>query len=164
MQKLVLIVLGVGVALGLMVPGEEPKPKAAAVAKTPSGGLFDAPTYKETELERKPNGHFYVTADVNGAPINFIVDTGASVIALTEEDARSAGLEFSSSEFEPVARTASGVAKGKIVTLPKVSIDGKEVMEVEAMILEGAEISLLGQSYLARISGVQMNGDRMVLR
>jgi aspartyl protease family protein len=66
--------------------------------------------------------------------------------------------------LEPIARTASGIAQGKAVTLPKVSIEGKDVPEVEAMIIEGAEVSLLGQSYLARISGVQMNGDTMVLR
>ena len=162
MQKLVLVVIVFAVMVGLLAPSGTPPSSSEAQAKQP--GLFEASPYKETELRRRPNGHFYVTAFVNGAPINFVVDTGATTVALSESDARAAGLAFSSEEFEPIARTASGIAQGKAVTLPKVSIEGKDVPEVEAMIIEGADVSLLGQSYLARISGVQMNGDTMVLR
>jgi aspartyl protease family protein len=164
MKKFILIVFAFAVAVGLMVPSEEPSAPAASTPPVRQAGLFEAAPYKETQLRRRPNGHFYVTADVNGAPITFVVDTGASTVALTEADARAAGLDFSPAEYEPVARTANGIARGKAVMLPKVSIEGKEVMEVEGMIVEGAELSLLGQSYLARITGVQMNGDTMVLR
>jgi aspartyl protease family protein len=164
MKKLLALVSTFAVAVAVLAPSDKPAAPAANAAPAQPAGLFEASSYKETELTRKPNGHFYVTAYVNGAPISFIVDTGASSVALTEDDARAAGLQFSKAEFEPVARTASGIARGKLLTLPKVSIEGKEVMEVEAMIIEGAEQSLLGQSYLARITGVQMNGDSMVLR
>ncbi len=164
MLKFVLIVTAFGVAVGVMLPSEKPAAPAATIAQAQKPGLFEASPYKETTLSRRPNGHFYVTADVNGASITFLVDTGASAIALTEADARAAGLQFSNAEYEPVAKTANGIARGKPVTLPKVSIEGKDVTEVEAMIVEGAELSLLGQSYLSRISGVQMNGDTMVLR
>lgn len=162
MQKLVLVVVVFAVMVGLLAPSGTPPAPVEAQAKPP--GLFEASPYKETELQRRPNGHFHVTAYVNGAPIEFVVDTGATIVALSESDARAAGLAFSSEEFQPIARTASGIANGKAVTLPKVSIEGKDVPEVDAMIIQGAEVSLLGQSYLARISGVQMNGDTMVLR
>jgi aspartyl protease family protein len=163
MQKLVFVVLGFAVLVGIIAPSDKPKATAASASQA-KAGLFEAPPYKETELQRKPDGHFYVTAEVNGTPITFLVDTGATTIALSEADARAAGLPFSREEFEPIARTANGVARGKALTISKVAIEGKEVMEVEAAVVEGAELSLLGQSYLARISGVQMNGDTMVLR
>lgn len=162
MQKLLLLMIALVVGIVVLVPSAETSAPPAPVAR--QQGLFEAPAYKETVLERTQDGHFYVTADVNGAPIRFIVDTGASSVALSQEDARAAGLQFSPDEFEPVARTANGIARGKIVTLPKVTIEGKEVMEVEGMILEDSNVSLLGQSYLARISGVEMSRDTMVLR
>jgi len=164
MLKFALIVIAFAVGIGVMLPSGKPAAPSAAVAQAQKPGLFEPSPYKETQLSRRADGHFYATAHVNGAAITFLVDTGASTIALTEADARAAGLHFSEAEYEPVARTANGIARGKAVTLPKVSIEGKDVTEVEAMIVEGAEMSLLGQSYLSRISGVQMNGDLMVLR
>lgn len=162
MQKLFLGVIGAGLLIGLLLPSE--KPVAATPAQAAKAGLFEAPVYKKTELKRHYDGHFYVTANVNGAPITFLVDTGATRVALTQEDAKAAGLDFSPGEFEPVGQTANGIALGKLLTLPKVVIEGKEVMEVDAVILENSAISLLGQSYLSRLNGVQMNGDHMVLR
>lgn len=164
MQKFVFIVLAFAVGVGVLAPSKKPGAPASASSNAKEPGLFEAAPYQETRLQRKANGHFYVTAQVNGAPVNFIVDTGATSVALTETAARAAGIQFSENEFEPVARTANGIARGKEVTLRKVAIEGKEVTGVEAMIIEGADQSLLGQSYLARISGVQMNGDVMVLR
>ena len=164
MRTFLLIVIGLAALIGILAPSDEPVAPAAKAAPAQQGGLFDPAEYKETKLRRRANGHFYVTAHVNGAPVEFVVDTGATSVALTEADARAAGLEFSSAEFVPVARTANGIARGKIVTLPKVAIEGKEVMEVDGAIVEGAEQSLLGQAYLARITAVEMNGDHMVLR
>ena len=161
MQKLIFLVLCFFAVVSVVTPSDKPKAKAAPKKEL---GLFEAPPYEVSRLARRDDGHFYVTADVNGAQIEFLVDTGASTVALTEEDAEAAGLEFSPSEYEPVARTASGTARGVALTLPKVTVDGKEVMEVDAMIIDGAEISLLGQSYLSRIGGVEMSGDTMVLR
>ena len=164
MKKFVLIIVLFAFGVAFLMPSDQSNAPAATAARAQSSGLFEPAPYKETQLRRKPDGHFYVTADVNGTPTTFLVDTGASTIALTEAAARSAGLQFSSGEFGPVARTANGIARGKRVTLRKVGIEGKDVTEVEAMIVEGAEMSLLGQSYLSRISGVQMNGEHMVLR
>lgn len=164
MKNFVFMAIVAAAGVGILMPSDEPSAPAAGPAQAPKAGLFEASPYKETSLKRRPNGHFYVTADVNGAPITFVVDTGASMVALTEADARAAGVPFSEAEYEPIGRTANGIARGKAITLPKVAIEGKEVMEVDAAIIQGADLSLLGQSYLSRISGVQMNGDTMVLR
>ena len=63
-----------------------------------------------------------------------------------------------------VGTGASGPVRGKLVELEKIDLDGKEVRNVRGAVLEGLDISLLGQSYLSRIGGVQMSGDQMVLR
>jgi aspartyl protease family protein len=71
---------------------------------------------------------------------------------------------FSRSNFEVIGTGASGAVRGQLVTIDRLSIDGKEVREVRGAVLEGLEISLLGQSYLSRIGGVEMAGDSMTLR
>lgn len=162
MQKLIFLMLVVGTAIGVLMPSDPPRTAKASETKEP--GLFEAPDYEETRLKRRADGHFYVTAEINDAEIEFLVDTGASVVALTEEDAEAAGLDFSPREYEPIGRTANGIARGKALTLSKVTVDGKEVMEVDAVILDRSEMSLLGQSYLSRIGGVEMSGGDMILR
>ena len=163
MLKLVLWVFAVLIVIGMLARSDEPSAPAAA-PQPAKLGLFEAAPYQETRLRQQANGHFYVTAYVNGTPVRFVVDTGASMVVLTEEAARAVGLQFSPGEYEPIARTANGIASGKRVVLSKVAIEGKEVTGVDGAIIEGAETSLLGQSYLARISGVEMSGEDMILR
>jgi aspartyl protease family protein len=157
MQKALFLVIAAGVGLGLMWPtGPSSAPTApdAATAGHP----------KETLLRRRDNGHFYVDAEVNGELVNFVVDTGASGVALTVRDARRLGIAFSPGEFTVIGSGASGPVRGKAVTLDKVSLDGKEVRAVGGVIAEGLDQSLLGQSYLSRISSVEMSGDYMRLQ
>jgi aspartyl protease family protein len=156
MSRALFLVIAIGIGLGLALPSGK-RPVEAAAAATDG-----AP--QETVLEREGNGHFYVHAKVNGELARFLVDTGASGVALTEKDARRLGVQFSASEFEEVGQGAAGPIRGKLVTLKSVEVDGKKVTNVRGVVLEGAEISLLGQSYLSRIGEVQMRGDYMVLR
>lgn len=115
-------------------------------------------------LDRAPDGHFYAEAQVNGTPIRFLVDTGASGVALSADDARRAGLPFHSTEFSSVGRGASGEVRGKIVTLDRVTLGGKTVDNVSGAILEGSDMSLLGQSFLGRMGTIEITGDKMVIR
>jgi aspartyl protease family protein len=154
--KAFLLVIAAGVAIGLALPSGTTGVEAAAIS---SDG---AP--HETLLEREANGHFYVHAKVNGDLVRFLVDTGASGVALTEKDARRVGVNFSPSEFEEVGQGAAGPIRGKLVSLKSVEVDGKKVTDVRGVVLQGSELSLLGQSYLSRIGGVEMRGDYMVLR
>ena len=156
-MKALIFVLLLGAGIGLMWPSGEAEPPTAAVAMT------EPAKPKETVLERSHGGHFYVDAEVNGQLVHFVVDTGATSVALTVDDARRIGLPFSTGEFEVVGSGASGPVRGKSVMLDKVSVDGKEVRGVSGAVLEGLGISLLGQSYLSRIGGVEMSGDYMRL-
>lgn len=155
MQKALFMVIGVGALVGYLAPTGK-SPAARVVAGAPAGS--------ETVLKRSPSGHFYVDADVNAGLVHFVVDTGATMVALTVEDARRLGIPFSESQFQTVGRGASGDARGMPVTIERISVDGKEVRNVQGAIIENLDVSLLGQSYLTRLSSVQMSGDAMSLR
>ena len=115
-------------------------------------------------LKREPDGHFYADALVNNMSVRFMVDTGATGIALTRDDARRAGLAVSAGMFDVVAEGASGDVKGEWVTLESVRLGQEEAMNVPAVILDGGQQSLLGQSFLQQFSSVEIKGDRMLLR
>lgn len=115
-------------------------------------------------LDRAPDGHFYADAQVNGTIVHFMVDTGATGVALSAEDARRVGLPYFSSEFSAVGRGASGEVRGKIVTLDRVTLGGKSVENVGGAILEGSELSLLGQTFLSQMGTIEISGDKMVIR
>ncbi|WP_375398257.1 TIGR02281 family clan AA aspartic protease [uncultured Sphingomonas sp.] len=150
-----------GIAIGLAMPSG--KKQAIAAAPPPlAAGEVDAP--RETVIERSDNGHFYTVADVNGEPIKFVVDTGATTVALTLADARRIGLKVDPAEFDVVGSGASGAVRGVEVTLRDLVLDGKRASEVHAVVLEGLTISLLGQSYLRKLDTVSITSDSMKLR
>ena len=179
MARWYLVIIIVGAIVGLMVPsGEKPRIVAVTTSTSPQAGeshILDrfgasaqtSPTAvagQGTTLDRSPDGHFYADAQVNGMPVRFMVDTGATGVALSTEDAQRVGLQFFSSEFSAVGRGASGEVRGKIVTLDRVTLGGKSVEQVSGAILEGSEMSLLGQSFLSRMGTIEISGDRMVIR
>lgn len=117
-----------------------------------------------TTLNRGHNGHFYADAYVEGTQVNFMVDTGASVIALTGADAMAAGLHWDEARVRPIGSGASGTVYGVEAVLKQVEVGGIVQQDVPAVIIpEGLEISLLGQSFLQRLNNVTIEGDRMVL-
>lgn len=160
MKWALIVVVAIGVWIGVTVPDK--KPVVAPVAASASG--IAQPKPERTVIQRDMNGHFLAHGEVNGEPIRFVVDTGADMVALTVEDARRAGIEFSEANFIPVARSASGVAYGWHIRLKNVTLDGKKVEDVPAAVIRGLDVSLLGQSYLRHIDSVQLQGDEMVLR
>jgi aspartyl protease family protein len=154
-------------ALALVVGTILPERPHGALAKA-TGIERDSPIgLKEMVVERQPNGHFYVDGTVNGQSVRFLIDTGATTVALTSDDARRVGLDFSPAEFQPIGYGASGPVMGKDVTLNSVALGRNEVSDVRGVIMadaSGLNVSLLGQSYLERIGQVQITGDEMVLR
>jgi aspartyl protease family protein len=156
--------------IGLLLPSGRhaaatAPPPAAAKPAAAAAPFESAPVMVvETKLDRMPNGHFYADAAVNGQPVRVVVDTGATTVALTIADAQRIGVPFSQSEFSVVGSGASGPVRGQAVTLDSVAVGGKEVRGVHGVVLEGLDVSLLGQTYLSRISSVQMSGETMTLR
>jgi len=114
------------------------------------------------EIARSEDGHFYAEAQVNGARIRFLVDTGASIVALTPADAQRAGIAL------PTERAKASGAGGEIevipVTIERLALGPLEARDVRGAIARDLPVSLLGQSFLSRIGAVEIRGDRMVLR
>ena len=101
---------------------------------------------------------------MNGELVHFLVDTGATGVALTVADAERVGIDVNPASFREIGEGAGGALRGKLVTLDSVEVEGKLVNDVSGAVLEGSSLSLLGQSYLSRMGNVQMSGDYMVLR
>ena len=113
-------------------------------------------------LERHPDGHFYAEARVNGARIRFMVDTGASFVALTPRDAQAAGIVLGSERA--TARGAGGEVEVIPVVIDRIAIGPLTATDVRGAVAEGLPVSLLGQSFLSRADSVEIRGDEMVLR
>lgn len=114
-------------------------------------------------LQRR-QGHYFADASVNGRNIGFLVDTGASMVALTEADARKAGINFDPSRYSVIGSGASGPVRGQIVTINSISLQGKRVRNVRGAVLEGSDMSLLGQSFLNEMRSIEMKDGKMVIR
>lgn len=115
-------------------------------------------------LTRRDDGHFYAQVSVGGRDTEMLVDTGASVVALTGADARTLGVDWRDDDVMPVARGASGTVYGVPVRLDRVRLGDVEVSGVEAIVVPaGLPISLLGQSFLGRVGRVEIADDKMVL-
>lgn len=117
-------------------------------------------------VELKSNGnHYFATADVNGRRIDVMVDTGASMVALTHEDARRLSLFPRAGDFTLSVQTANGVSRFAPVTLDRVAIGGIEVRGVQAAVAEPGRLAttLLGMSFLSRLQRVDMRAGVMVL-
>ncbi|QNN64948.1 TIGR02281 family clan AA aspartic protease [Sphingomonas rhizophila] len=154
MGKLIAIVVAFGVLIGLALPTGKP----IAAPATATGAA------KEVVLTRGSTGHFFTDATINDrGSVEFMVDTGASFVALTVEDARRLGVDIDPANFDVIAEGASGPVRGEIVTLKSVEVGGIRAENVRAMVLEGSRLSLLGQSFLARVDQVNMAGDYLSL-
>jgi aspartyl protease family protein len=115
-------------------------------------------------LRRASDGHFHLRAEVNGAPVEFLVDTGASDLVLSRRDAERAGLDLESLNYTQRAMTANGPVAIAPIRLERVEVAGIAAQDVPAVVgSEGLFGSLMGMSYLDRWSRVTVEGDRMIL-
>ncbi len=121
---------------------------------------------QEAILTKGLGGHFQARVQVNGQPLNMMVDTGASTIALSYRDAERVGIDVDRLRFVQPVRTANGIAMAAPITLSDVSVGGIARQDVRAGVLERGKLaeSLLGMSYLGSLSSLQMTGDRLILR
>jgi aspartyl protease family protein len=168
---LIALALIAGVALSSRPPASSSVPPPAAENRADTADEdSDTPdvsaSIRDTvALPRAPDGHFYVDAMVNGTSVHFMVDTGASSVALTQADAQRAGMFFSANDFNQVGRGAGGEIALRSVRLDRVAVGTIEARDVQGVVIGGdGDMSLLGQSFLATLGGVSIEGDTMVLR
>ena len=118
------------------------------------------------EIARGGNGSFAVTARLNGADINMLLDTGASSIVLTPEAAKAAGLPIEVLTYTVTVDTANGRTRAAPVTLDSISVGGIEERAVPALIAQRGQLrtNLLGMSFLNRLESWEVRGEKLVLR
>jgi len=138
---------------------------AAAQAEPPPSAPAPAATGGAASLVKSDDGHFWAEAQVNGRRVRFLVDTGATTVALTGDDARRLGLNLDELTFDRPVSTASGEVRAAMVELDYISVAGARVEKVQALVLEkGLKASLLGMSYLGRLSKFEATPTALILR
>jgi aspartyl protease family protein len=121
---------------------------------------------RTVEIGRANDGDFAVNAQVNGAHVRMVLDTGASSVVLTRDDAKAAGLPLEVLNYTVTIDTANGRTRAAPVTLDHVSIGGLEERSIDALVTQPGQLkmSLLGMSFLNRLQSWEVSGDRLVLR
>ena len=149
-----LIFVGVIAAVGLW----------GDIRNTVQPGQFNSVGDNQIALSRALDGHYYVTASVNGTPVDFVVDTGATLVVLTQDDATRAGLDTDSLAFIGRSSTANGIVQTAPVRLDSLNIGPIEDRGIAASV-NGGELdqSLLGMSYLERFSSIEIRDGTLLL-
>ncbi len=135
-------------------------PGSAMTVEQSTGGLT------EIRIRKRLDGHFNATVEVNGKPISMIVDTGASSIVLTPEDAAKAGIDVNHLTYSLPVLTANGRTFAARVRLNTVAIGPLDRTNVDALVAKHGAMtqSLLGMSFLSRLRSYEFSGDFLTLR
>lgn len=141
--------------------------QAGGVANATAAPTLPPARYGATvEIARSNDGHFWTNVLLNGTTKRMLVDTGATSIALSEEDAHSIGINPLPSAFSGTAETASGTVQVARIHIASVRIGDIERADIPAVVIQGnASIApLFGQSFLRTLDEVSIRGDTMVIR
>lgn len=151
------VLLGIGILDrgAALLPDRAMQPGSGAPAAAPASNTI---VYMANE-----RGHVVLGAAVNGVPVRMLVDTGASLVTLTQADARAAGIAPAALVFNGRVETANGSARMAPVTLREVRIDQLSIHDVSAAVLENLNVSLLGMSFLSRLQGYEMRDGKLTI-
>ena len=117
------------------------------------------------QVRRAADGHYWAEARIEGRAVRVLVDTGASLVALTRADAAQLGVDPAPEAFTGHVQTASGLVRAAPVRLASIAVAGTVVRDVDALVVEnGLAYSLLGMSYLGRLSGFEASPAGLTLR
>jgi len=161
--KLAGSVLVAGLAVALLADRDPAEPDAAPNVAVATPAPRSAPL-SELVLQAGAHGHFMVDAAVNGQTITFLVDTGASSIYLTPQDAARLGWTPARLTYSERYSTASGEVRAAPVTLRTLRIGQLELYDLPASVGEQqSSTSLLGMTFLKRLDSYQVRGNRLIL-
>jgi aspartyl protease family protein len=149
-----------GLAFLMTVGAGLPGLKSFADTQAPVSQLFVV-----TELDANENNQFVTDADINGRSVKVLVDTGATAVALSYEDADRIGLRPRGLVFDVPIQTANGPGKAARVKLDKVKVKGVTVRDVDGMVLQKGALkgTLLGMSFLSRLRSFAVQDGKLVL-
>jgi aspartyl protease family protein len=162
--------LAIWVGIGaVLIVGYSFRTEAAAAFERVRGELIpayaasDAP--QQITINASEDGHFYVMGQVNGAPVRFVIDTGASGIVLSPADAQRAGIDPASLKFDSPAETANGVGYGAAITARSLDVGQMRLASVPMEVNQAPmSFSLLGMGFLKRLDSFEVHGDQMTFR
>ena len=146
-----------------------PAPVATPAANPPGSGvplptiLRAVPSTHTLVYRADTRGHVAITALVNGAPVRFLVDTGASRVTLTHDDASAAGIGGSELVYNQRSQTANGLAREAPITLREIRIEQLSIDNVAAAVNENLNVSLLGMSFLKRLKSFEMREGALTI-
>lgn len=124
-----------------------------------------APAGQPASIRKSADGHYWAEAKVDGKAVRFLVDTGATAVSLTLEDARRLGIDTGRLDYAYDVITADGKTRAASVRLAAISIAGARVENVDALVIEkGLNASLLGMSYLGRLSSFEATQTALILK
>lgn len=116
-------------------------------------------------IEAGPWGHFHLDTEISGREIGFLVDTGASMVALSQEDADTIGYPVHQLDYSGRTNTANGVARVAPVMIDEITVGDHVINNVQAVVIEGYEgKSLLGMTFLRKLAGFEVKNNRLFLR
>jgi len=137
---------------------------AMAMATKPAPAPSASSNYRTVTLNSDRRGHFQTDVRIDGRTIEFLVDTGASTVALNEKSAAKLGIHPSARDYNVRTHTANGIGKAARVRLDRVELNGITVRDVEALVMpdEALSTNLLGMSFLSRVKWTHDRG-RLVI-
>jgi aspartyl protease family protein len=162
------IMAGLGVFMAQMAEKLTLPKATAAVATRSAPAPVEAPapiSNRSFSIPRDARGHFATEAHIDGQRVAFMVDTGASVVALNESSAARVGLRPMPSQYTATVTTANGSLKGAPVRLAMIDVGGLVVRDVDAMVLPDDALSenLLGLSFLSKLKRFEYANGQMAL-
>ncbi|MEM9013200.1 MAG: TIGR02281 family clan AA aspartic protease [Pseudomonadota bacterium] len=119
-----------------------------------------------TELRRAWDGHYRAIADINGAAVGLLIDTGASLVLLRHEDAVRAGVDIEALDYHVPVTTANGRARIAPIDLAEIRIGSVEIRDVRGAVARPGQLhtSLLGMSFIERLEETTIRGDRIIMQ
>jgi aspartyl protease family protein len=170
MRNIVIIaafMIGLGTFMAQIADKMSPAPASATTASrnaAPAGTVAQAGV-RSLSIPRDARGHFQTDGRIDGQRINFMVDTGASLVALNEKSAARFGLRPSRGDYNATVTTANGTIKAARTRLAMIELDGVVVRDVDAMVLPDEALSenLLGLSFLSKLKRFEYANGKLVL-
>jgi aspartyl protease family protein len=166
------ILIGLGTFMAQLADRMTPRPASASTAASATIGSSAAPSaaaaqaaLRSLSIPRDGRGHFLAEGRIDGQRIGFMVDTGASVVALNESSAARFGLRPSPNDYNAAVTTANGTVKAARTRLAMLDVGGLIARDVEAMVLPDEALSenLLGLSFLSKLKRFEYANGQMVL-
>ena len=160
------ILIGLGTFMAQMADKLSPAAASATTAPRKAAVEVEAPASgRSLSIPRDARGHFAADGRIDGQRVNFMVDTGASVVALNETSAARFGVRPSRSDYNAIVTTANGTIKAARTRLAMVDVGGLVVRDVDAMVLPDEALSenLLGLSFLSKLKRFEYANGQLVL-